>query len=144
MNTCKERISINIKYNRVLKYHINQMHIIISIGIMPAVCHSQKWCQNTMMTSSNESIFRVAGYLCGDFTGHRWIPCTKASDAELWRFFDLRPNERLSILSWGWWFETPSRQLWDHCDAQWGLWVLGACWFDGLKSKFMCRADNGI
>ena len=22
--------------------------------------------------------------LCGEFTGHRWIPLTKASDAELW------------------------------------------------------------
>ena len=24
--------------------------------------------------------------LCGEFTGHRWIPRTKASDAELWCF----------------------------------------------------------
>ena len=24
------------------------------------------------------------GHLCGEFTGHRWIPHTKASDAELW------------------------------------------------------------
>ena len=26
------------------------------------------------MTSSNGNIFRVTGYLCGEFTGHRWIP----------------------------------------------------------------------
>ena len=37
-----------------------------------------------MMTSSNGSIFRVTGHLCGEFTGPRWIPHTKASDAELW------------------------------------------------------------
>ena len=37
-----------------------------------------------MMTSSNKNIFRVTGPLCGEFTGHRWIPLTKASDAELW------------------------------------------------------------
>ena len=37
-----------------------------------------------MMTSSNGNIFRVTGPLCGEFTGHRWIPLTKASDAELW------------------------------------------------------------
>ena len=37
----------------------------------------------TMMTSSNGNIFRVTGHLCGEFTGHRWIPRTKASDAEL-------------------------------------------------------------
>ena len=37
-----------------------------------------------MMTSSNGNIFRVTGHLCGEFTGPRWIPHTKASDAELW------------------------------------------------------------
>ena len=40
----------------------------------------------TMMTSSNGNIFRVSGPLRGEFTGHRWIPPTKASDAELWCF----------------------------------------------------------
>ena len=39
------------------------------------------------MTSSNGNIFRVTGRLCGEFTGPRWIPHTKASDAELWFFF---------------------------------------------------------
>ena len=39
-----------------------------------------------MMTSSNGNIFRVTGHLCGEFTGPRWIPHTKASDAELWCF----------------------------------------------------------
>ena len=38
-----------------------------------------------MMTSSNGNSFRVTGHLCGEFTGPRWIPRTKASDAELWR-----------------------------------------------------------
>ena len=41
---------------------------------------------NSMMTSSNGNIFRVTGPLCGEFTGLRWIPRTKASDAELWYF----------------------------------------------------------
>ena len=41
---------------------------------------------SNMMTSSNGSIFRFTGHLCGEFTGHRWIPYTKASDAELWYF----------------------------------------------------------
>ena len=36
-----------------------------------------------MMTSSNGNIFRVTDPLCGEFTGHRWIPRKKASDAEL-------------------------------------------------------------
>ena len=34
-----------------------------------------------MMTSSNGNIFHVMGHLCGEFTGDRWIPHTKASDA---------------------------------------------------------------
>ena len=33
-----------------------------------------------MMTSSNGNIFHVTGPLCGEFTGHRWIPLTKASE----------------------------------------------------------------
>ena len=39
-----------------------------------------------MMTSWNGNLFRVAGPLCWEFTGDRWIPHTKASDAELWCF----------------------------------------------------------
>ena len=35
------------------------------------------------MTSSNGNIFRVTGHLCEEFTGHRWIPRAKASDAGL-------------------------------------------------------------
>ena len=36
-----------------------------------------------MKTSSNGNIFRLTGPLCDEFTGHRRIPRTKASDAEL-------------------------------------------------------------
>ena len=46
-----------------------------------------------MMTSSNGNILRVAGPLCGEFTGHRWIPLTKASDAELWCFLWSAPKQ---------------------------------------------------
>ena len=31
--------------------------------------------------------------------------------------FYLRLNKCLSKQSWGWWFETPSRPLWRHCNA---------------------------
>ena len=43
------------------------------------------------MTSPNGNIFLVTGPLCGEFTGHRWIPRTKASDAELWCFLWSAP-----------------------------------------------------
>ena len=45
-----------------------------------------------MMTPSNGNIFRVTGHLCGKFTGHRWIPRTKASGAELWWFLWFAPE----------------------------------------------------
>ena len=44
-----------------------------------------------MMTSSNGSMFRITGPLCGEFTGLRWIPCTKASEAQLWCFLWSAP-----------------------------------------------------
>ena len=46
-----------------------------------------------MITSSNGNIFRVTGLLCGEFTGHRWIPRTKASDEELWCFLWSAPEQ---------------------------------------------------
>ena len=61
-----------------------------------------------MMTSLNGRMFRVTGPLCREFTGHRWIPLTKASDTAFWCFFDLRMNKRLRK-------ESPSRPLWRYC-----------------------------
>ena len=45
-----------------------------------------------MVTSSNGNICRVTGQLCGEFTGHRWIRHTKASDAEFWCFLWSAPE----------------------------------------------------
>ena len=67
-----------------------------------------------MMTSSNGNIFRVTG----EFSLQR--PVTRSFDV----FCDLRPNKRLSKQSWGWWFETPSRSLWRHCNV--ACWILCA------------------
>ena len=44
------------------------------------------------MTSWKGNIFRATDPLCGEFTDQRWIPFTKASDAELWYF--LCPSEK--------------------------------------------------
>ena len=48
-----------------------------------------------MMTSSNGNIFRVTGPLWGEFTGHRWIPLTKASDTELSYLFWSAPEQTI-------------------------------------------------
>ena len=47
----------------------------------------------------------------GEFPAQR--PVTRSLDV----FFDLCLNKRLSKKSWGWWFETPSRPLWRHCNV---------------------------
>ena len=86
------------------------------------------WANNTgpkthMTTSSNENI-SVLLTLCagnspvnGEFPSQR--PVTRSFDV----FFDLRLNKRLSEQSWGWWFETPSRSLWRHCNGHMQLWT---------------------
>ena len=40
-------------------------------------------------------------------------PVTRSFDVS----FDLRLNKRLSKQPWCWWFETPTRSLWRHCNA---------------------------
>ena len=98
------------------------------------------------MTSSNGNIFHVTGYLCREFTGHRWIPSTKLKPVTriFDVFFDLRLNGRLSKQSWGWWFETPSRPLWRHSNAFVLFFGSGKCilWFkndsnESLRSWIM-------
>ena len=58
----------------------------------PARCASESVLKINMMTSSNKIIFRVTGPLCGEFTGHWWIPLTKASDAEVYCFLWSAPE----------------------------------------------------
>ena len=70
-----------------------------------------------MTTSSNGNIFRVTGHLCVEFSGDRWIPNAKASDAELWyNFVICALHKPLSKQSWCWWLEIPSRLLWRQCN----------------------------
>ena len=107
------------------------------------------------MTSSNGHIFRLTDHLCGEFTVHRWIPRTKASDAELWCFSWLAPEWRMSKQSWGWWFETPSRPLWRHSNDTYRImyvleWrtvcvltrVLFWCLFPALRSNERNKHQN--
>ena len=63
----------------------------------------------------------------GEFLAQR--PVTRSFDV----FFDLRLNKRLSKQSWGWWFETPSRPLWRHCNDRHNLPVFFHTWH-----KYIC------
>ena len=58
------------------------------------------------MTSSNGTICRVPGPLCGEFTGPGEFPTQRPVTRSFDVFFDLRLNKRLSKQPWGWWFET--------------------------------------
>ena len=64
--------------------------VLTHICVIPAQWVKMRF--HAMMTSSNGNIFRVTGHLCGEFTGHRWIPRIKASDAELWWFLWSAPE----------------------------------------------------
>ena len=70
-----------------------------------------------MNASSNGNIFRVTGPLCGEFIADRWIPHTKPGTWTFDVFFDLCLNKWLSEQSRVWWFKTPSRSLWRHCNG---------------------------
>ena len=90
----------------------------VSFRMRYAAGYRELW---NMMTSWNGNIFRATGHLCGEFIGPRWIPRTKASDAELWCFLWSASDKRLSKQSWGGlWFETPLRPLWHHRN-DWGI-----------------------
>ena len=67
-----------------LSFHCTRMTLSVKQRLGNSLL-TQKHSMN-IMTSSNGNIFRVAGRLCGKFTGPRWIHRTKASDAELWCF----------------------------------------------------------
>ena len=69
-----------------------------------------------MMTLSNGNLFRVAGHLCGEFTGQRWISRTKASDAELLAFLWSALEPAVQTRWRPRWFETSSFSLWRHCN----------------------------
>ena len=85
-------------------------------ALCPATDALGRWQFLAMMTSSNGNIFRIIGHLCGEFTSDESQKHKSQLRGAL-MFFDLRLNKRLGKQSWGWWFETPSRPLWRHCNV---------------------------
>ena len=83
--------------------------------VIICICIHFNIYQGIMMASLNRNIVRITGPLWGKSTGHRWIPLTKASDAGLYVFFDLRLNKWSNKRSRRWRFETQLRTLWRHC-----------------------------
>ena len=78
----------------LLPHWISECHGLL-VGVtwlVYAVQSVLKGIRGYIITSSNGHILRVTGPLCGEFTGDRWIPLTKASDAELWCFLRYVPE----------------------------------------------------
>ena len=80
--TVSNNTSVNIiQFRRIIIYISQQLVQPVKKWIVRDDC-----ILLSMMASTNGNIFRVTGPLCGEFTGHRWFPLTKASDAELLMF----------------------------------------------------------
>ena len=86
----------NLTASRLREICETPYHLAIKgIGlIVPLGCQSSgsSHFASPMVTSSNGNIFRITGHLCGEFTGHRWIPRTMASNVELWCFLWSAPE----------------------------------------------------
>ena len=87
MHWCRS-ISFTCAKIKVLKELVNVLVQLQATNLVPILVIFPPHSVLCMMTSSNGNVFCVTGHLCGEFTGHRWIPCTKASDVdvELWCF----------------------------------------------------------
>ena len=93
---------------------ISATHVIVTALIQSKTTVSWRY----IMTSSNGNSFRITGHLCGEFTGHRWIPLTKASDPELWCFLWSAPEIN------GWVNNREAGDLRSH-SAQYDVTVMG-------------------
>ena len=93
---------ISIAKSMISESFPSLMHIFFTEG---QGCVS--WWRHQMETfSALLAICAGNSPVTGEFPTQR--PVTRSFDV----YFDLRPNERLSKQSWGWWFETLSSPLW--------------------------------
>ena len=85
---------------------------------------STAWWRHQMETfSALLAICAGNSPVTGEFSAQR--PVTRSCDV----FFDLHLKTRLSKQSRGWWFGTPSRPLWRHCNGfthnpDWGIYAV--------------------
>ena len=71
----------------------------------------QSWWRLQMEAfSALLALFAGNSPVTGEFPSQKPVP--RSFDV----FFDLHLNKRLSKQSWSWWFATPSRSLWRHCN----------------------------
>ena len=70
-----------------------------------------------MMTSSNGKFSALLAICAGNSPVTGEFPAQRSVTRSFDVFFDLRLNKRFSKQRRSWWFETPSRPLWRHCNV---------------------------
>ena len=93
------------------------------------------WWHHQMETFSTLLAFCVGNSpVTGEFPSQR--PVTWSFDV----FFDLCLNKLLIKQSWDWWFETPSRSLWHHCNGTlMNIVILNMMYVLQLHGCILCR-----
>ena len=71
----------------------SRQHVQIYFGQRKALIFFMKSSLKCVSWVSKGNVFRVAGPLWGESIGHRWIPLTKTSNAELWYFLWSAPEQ---------------------------------------------------
>ena len=94
--------------------------------------HKIWWRQQMATASALLAIYDGNSPVTGEFPAQR--PVTRGFGV----FCDLRLNKRLSKQSWGWWFETPLRYLWRHCN------VIGTLPSYPFQIPMQCKHDDVI
>ena len=84
---------VPVPVNQPMSYgYVNDMDPLSSSKTMQTNPCAYMFECSVMMTSPNEKIVRVTDLLCREFIGPRWIPLTKACDAEIWCFIWSAPR----------------------------------------------------
>ena len=91
-----------------VRYNYIQLTITNTYNHYYIICMMSWWRHQMETFSALLAICAGNSPVTGEFPTQR--PVTRSFDV----YFDMRPNERLSKQSWGWWFETLSSPLWRH------------------------------
>ena len=134
--TSQENMLSNCQPSAMWQTHMQSQHSLLrgnwwscfsKVENMPLI-----WWRHQMETfSALLAICAGNSPVTGEFLSQR--PVTRSFDV----FFGLRLSKCLRKQSWGWWFETPSRSLWRHCNEQ-PLYY--ACRFVIYKTFYMSAA----
>ena len=108
-------------FSSIKQYHTNcvghwhtatMLNRYVVLHIVSTWSSMSTWWRHQMeIFSALLAIYAGNSPVTSEFPAQR--PVTRSFDI----FFDLRLNKRLSKQSWGWWYETPSRWSWRHCNA---------------------------